>query len=139
MILTRRLWFVSLGALLVVTSCLCADTNLRVRRIVGMEYPHLAKLGAVQGYVLMVAEITSSGTVDKVRVLEGHALLSGESKNTLRRWLFEGCKADRCEARLVFSFVIEGQCEEPQCTSEFIVDLPNKVRVKSPLPKAIID
>ena len=112
-----------------------------VKRVEGMEYPWLANLARVQGKVELEALISRDGKVEAVREVTGHHLLSGPAKNALSRWLFAGCasSAGPCKLRVNFSFVLEGKCDLSRCGSEFSVDLPDSVVVRTKAARPIID
>lgn len=118
-----------------------ASTRLAVRRVVGLSYPRLAQLAAVQGEVELIATISRDGKVTRTRVLSGSGLLAPAAQEALSRWRFAGCTAasDECEAKVRFSFVLHGHCVLPNCPTEFQVDLPGNVEVKSALPRAIVN
>jgi Gram-negative bacterial TonB protein C-terminal len=109
------------------------DTNLSiVKRVVSLEYPHIARLAALEGKVRLKAEISKTGAVSQVGVLSGHPLLSGDASRDLAQWLFSRCSGTSkgCSVEVTFSFVLTPElCESEYCPAEFIVDLPDKVTV----------
>jgi hypothetical protein len=119
----------------------CAQPRITVKRVVGLEYPRLAALAAVQGKVELVALISPDGSVSEVRVVSAHILLREPAKETLSQWKFAGCEASQspCEVRVVFDFVLEGLCDKSWCGTRFAADLPSFVEIKSKVPPAIID
>jgi hypothetical protein len=73
--------------------------------------------------------------------VSGPEPLAGPAKETLSRWRFTGCpsSAGGCESRFVFTFVLSGSCNPgSRCPTEFQVDLPDKVLVKSMLFDSLI-
>ena len=119
----------------------CAQPQIAVKRVVGLEYPRLAALAAVQGKVELVALISPDGSVSGVRVASGHYLLRGPAEETLSQWVFAGCESSKssCEARVVFDFVLEGACDKSWCGTRFVADLPSFAEIRSRVPPAIVD
>src|ERR1700735_379200 len=99
------------------------------RRVVGMEYPWFARMAALQGSVELAATITPDRSVGKIQVLSGPGPLATPAIENLSKWKFTPC--GRCEARFVFSFALAGKCKISHCPTEFVVDFPDKVTVKS--------
>jgi TonB family protein len=112
-----------------------------VQRIIGLSYPRLANLAAVQGTVDLVARISAEGVVESVRVISGQKLLVDSAREALLRWRFRcpsGSK--RCEARITFAFrLLDKVCVEAACSSELQIDLPNTVIVQAKRLRAIAD
>jgi TonB family protein len=132
------LWFA------VVSGGICQSPGAQIspKRIVAMEYPLLARVARVEGRVEVVGTVSSEGAVTQVRVLSGHALLAFGAKETLLRWRFAGCddKERGCEVRITFTFKLSGTCvSQSSCRTEFAVDLPDAVEVKSGHVGMIID
>lgn len=111
------------------------------KRIVGLEYPFLANLARVQGRVELMATITESGNIKDVQVVSGHPLLKDSAKASFSRWVFSGCNETiaPCKAKVVFQFLLEGQCESSRCPTEFVVDLPDSVTVRTKAAAPIIN
>lgn len=112
------------------------------QRIVGLRYPRLAHLAAIQGKVELEAVVSAEGSVTDVKVVSGHPLLVDFAKNSLRRWRFTGCSASNasCVARVTFVFVLEeGECGIDECPSDIQIDLPSTITVKSEYARAIVD
>jgi len=109
-----------------------ASNELRVKRIVSVEYPRIARLAYVQGNVELIASISQDGSVLGIRNVSGSAYLDQAAKDGLTKWLFTGCSSGSlCEIKIVFSFVIlEGRCEDSP-SSQFEADLPDHVTIKS--------
>jgi protein TonB len=53
------------------------------------EYPALAKLARVQGKVRLQAVISKGGTVEHLKVLEGHPLLVPAALAAVARWRYQ--------------------------------------------------
>ena len=109
-----------------------AGNELRVRRIVSIEYPRIARLASVQGNVELMASIAQDGAVQGIRNVSGSAFLVQAAKDGLSKWLFTGCSSGSvCEIKIVFSFVIlEGPCEYSP-SSQFEADSPEHVTIRS--------
>jgi TonB family protein len=114
-------------------------SGLTPKRIVGMSYPRLAHIPGIQGTVRLIARVSQEGTVQTVQVASGHPLLAGEASETLSKWVFAGCASihGNCEIEVTFLFVLIGNCDISSCPTEFLVDLPNTVTVRSKLPNGI--
>jgi hypothetical protein len=52
-----------------------AAAEVAPQRIVGLQYPHLALLAAIQGTVELEAAVSIEGTVKGVKAISGHPLL----------------------------------------------------------------
>ena len=105
-----------------------------MKRVVAMEYPPLARMGVLQGNVVLEAAISDEGTVAHIEVVSGPAPLATAARDALLRWRFAGCKGQdkACEIKVVFSFVLSGTCVlGSNCPTEFVADLPDRVEVKS--------
>lgn len=116
-------------------------TGCTVTRVVGLSYPRLAQLAALQGKVELVATISRHGRVTGTRVLSGSGLLAPAAQEALSKWHFAGCMAttDTCEAKVTFLFVLQGHCVLSNCPSEFQVDLPGNVEVRTAFARAIVN
>ncbi len=62
------------------------EANLVTSRV--PVYPEIAKIKHVEGSVVMQAVISKDGTVTRVRVVEGDALLRGPSMEAVRKWRY---------------------------------------------------
>jgi len=129
-----------IGRMIVLLVCLTSaavsqapPAPISAKRIVAMEYLWFGRMAHIQGSVDLVATISREGAVTGVRAVSGPPLLAEPAKETLSKWQFTGCvAAGGCEARFVFSFALSGTCSEgSRCPSEFELDLPDKVLVKS--------
>jgi hypothetical protein len=134
---TRILGFVILSLMGPLTS----PQEPQPKRIVGLEYPFLANLARVQGRVELIATVTESGNIKDVQVVSGHPLLRESAKSSFSQWVFSRCgeTTGPCKARVAFQFVLEGQCESSRCPTEFIVDLPDSVTVRTKAAAPIIN
>jgi hypothetical protein len=129
--MTRVAWlFFFLGSSLAVSQT--AGHELRVKRIVSVEYPRVARLAYVQGNVELIASISQDGSVLGIRSVSGSPFLVPATRNGLSKWLFTGCSTGSvCEIKIVFSFaILEGACEYSP-SSQFEADLPDHVTIKS--------
>ena len=52
------------------------------------EYPPVAKVNYIEGQVQLELTVNGKGTVDKVHVLEGNALLAESALKAARRWIY---------------------------------------------------
>jgi TonB family protein len=103
-------------------------------RIVGLQYPRLAWIAAVQGRVELQATISDQGSVTEVSLISGHALLVDAARGSLRQWRFKTCtpSSARCTAKVAFNFVLDsGSCDYSQCPNDIQIDLPGTVTIKS--------
>jgi TonB family protein len=109
--------------------------EVRVKHLIGMEYPRLARLARVQGTVELIVSVSPTGTVRDIRSASGPSLLIPPTKDVMKQWTFDGCDtAQGCEFRVVFSFSLtEGACvvTGPGSASQFEVDLPDHIQVKA--------
>lgn len=145
---TRNLGAVALCAALSAGTAMCQvsrnsePSELAPKRIVGLQYPRLANLAAVQGRVELEAVVSAEGTVSEARFVSGPGLLVDAAKASLRQWLFAGCRRsnEACIARVSFVFVLEKElCDIDRCPNDFQVDLPGTVTVKSKQARAIVN
>jgi periplasmic protein TonB len=51
-------------------------------------YPPLARSARVQGSVVLFATISTSGTIENLRVISGHPLLAGAAINAVKQWRY---------------------------------------------------
>lgn len=129
---------------LLVSSCglpaVCQE-EVYLKRIIGLNYPRLASLAHVQGKVELLVRIGTDGTVVGVSVVSGHDLLAAPAREALSHWSFSPSKerSGVRQMRLAVLFVLEGECDVARCVTDFVVDLPATVTVRSKASKAIID
>ena len=119
---------------LLVSAVACADSpggdypvlneNVRVLHAERMIYPLAARLGHVEGAVILQAAIDSQGHVNDAVVLSGPKALLRESAEALKRWTFASPRSSKVVG--VFWFRFQGLCELP-CTSGFEFYPPNVV------------
>lgn len=121
------------GLALVATGMAQNRSDLAPKRIVGMEYPWFARMGALQGTVRIQATVNADGSLENVRVISGPGPLATPTKETFARWRFAGCPSGtgHCTVTFVFNFSLEGKCEISHCPTEFQVDFPDQVKVAS--------
>jgi outer membrane biosynthesis protein TonB len=111
------------------------------KRIVGLRYPRFAHLIGLQGKVDLVANIAQDGTVKNIREVTPANPLSDAAKESLSKWLFTGCDSESCQVKISFTFVLSGDfCAiDSNCPSDLQIDLPDRVEVKAPPARAIIN
>jgi hypothetical protein len=117
-------------------------SEVRLRRLVGLEYPWFARLNAIQGDVELVATVSGTGSVENVAVRSGPPPLAIAAKANVSKWVFGPCASGgvACEVHVVFSFVLSGSCDaSSNCPSEFTADLPDKVTIKAMRFNAIVN
>jgi Gram-negative bacterial TonB protein C-terminal len=116
-----------------------SETGLSAKRIVAIEYPWFARMAVLQGTVELVATISQDGTVHQVRVVSGPEPLAQPSRETLSKWLFTGCHVQAgCDVPFAITFSLSGSCDASEhCPSEFEIDLPSKISVRSKSIRAI--
>ena len=51
-------------------------------------YPQIAKLTRTQGVVVLEAVISKDGTIDSLRVISGHQLLTQAALDAVRQWKY---------------------------------------------------
>ena len=118
-----------------------------VQRIVSMQYPALARMARLQGGVKLRIRISPDGTANQIDVVSGPEPLATPARQNIAKWRFSSCTstATVCTIEIDFSFVLDGTCSDlPRCPTDFQVDLPNKVVVRSQvydkiLPDAAVD
>ena len=52
-------------------------------------YPPLAKQARIQGVVLLEAKISKEGTIDNLRVISGHPLLTQAAIDAVKQWQYK--------------------------------------------------
>ena len=118
--------------------------EVRVKHLIAMDYPRVARWAGVQGNVELIASVSPLGTVRDVRATSGSPFLIQPTKDVLKQWTFDGCESPQgCEIRIVFSFILtEGPCVHSgtaPALSEFEADLPEHVQIKARVLCAIVD
>lgn len=142
MIIARRIKMTLLCTLILTSSApsSCAQ-KIQPSRIVGLQYPWLANLARVQGKVELYATVAEDGQVSEISSVSGHQLLKDSAKASLSRWVFSGCgkNAAPCRVKVIFEFILSGECDQDQCPTDFVVDLPDFVTVTTKAAGPIID
>jgi hypothetical protein len=111
-----------------------AQCEITLKRVVGLDYPWFARMAFLQGAVELVATISPAGNVVKMRTVSGPEPLASPAREALAKWRFAGyvSRPSDCEASFVFTFELKGTCEVgTYCPTEFLVDLPGKVKIRS--------
>jgi protein TonB len=52
-------------------------------------YPQLAKQARIQGVVVLEAEISTEGSIDNLRVISGHPLLTQAAMDAVKQWKYK--------------------------------------------------
>jgi periplasmic protein TonB len=86
-----------------------AEARKAVIKKVEPEYPAMARQVRVSGQVQVDVLIDATGSVEKVNVLKGNALLSNSAVSAVKRWKFTpfigpGSKPSRAIASFTFDF-----------------------------------
>ena len=63
-------------------------TQGMVIRKVNPTYPQIAKTARVQGQVVLQAEISKEGTIQNLRVISGHPLLTQSALDAVKQWRY---------------------------------------------------
>lgn len=63
-------------------------TQGMVIRKVNPTYPQIAKTARVQGQVVLQAEISKDGSIENLRVLSGHPLLTQAALDAVKQWKY---------------------------------------------------
>jgi hypothetical protein len=134
----------AMWALILLAISLPARAELRVKHLVGLEYPWFGRLVIVEGKVELVASIAPDGTVREVRSASGPEPLAKPARDALSHWTFDGCESPQgCELRIVFLYVLSnGKCEQASnkiSAAEFEADLPNQITIKATKICAIVN
>ena len=78
-------------------------------RQVRPRYPVLAVQARIQGTVILEATISELGSVEDLRVIEGHPLLIGRALHALRQWRYRPHRAQRSAGSSGYSHYREVQ------------------------------
>ena len=111
-------------------------------KVLATSYPLLAHLAGVQGDVQLAVTVSSSGTVQNVRVVSGVGLLNDPAQTMISNWVFSACEGSLqgCESRVTVHYVLEpGMCGNSDCPTEFQFDLPATVTIRSKHRPAIVN
>ncbi len=112
------------------------------RKIVGLKYPRLALLAAIQGTTVVEAIVAADGTVKGAVTVSGHPILAEAAVASVRKWRFEDCSRSNSECRFRIEFVFRlapGLCDIGECPNDLEIDLPNKVILTSKAARAIVN
>ena len=78
---------------------------MKPSRVDGPVYPPIAKAARVQGVVISRLEFDSNGSVSKVEIVTGHALLAKSVEISEARWVFSSdTSADGCQILVISEF-----------------------------------
>jgi hypothetical protein len=110
------------------------NENVQIVHVERMPYPLVARLGHVEGVVVLRATIDPSGNVSEVSALSGPKALLKEPMENLKKWTFVRPRQGTVVA--VYWFRFSGLCELP-CPSGFEFYPPNLVVVTTGNPIAI--
>jgi hypothetical protein len=105
--------------------------NVRVLHVERMSYPLVAKIGHVEGAVVVQAKIDSNGQVTEATALSGPKALLKDPADNLKKWTFVSPRSSTVLA--VYWFRFQGLCELP-CPSGFEFYPPNLVVVTTGNP-----
>lgn len=76
-------------------------------------YPPLARTARVEGAVILEADITESGALENVTVIEGHPMLIEAAIEAIRRWRYAPAKLNgkptRSSVRVTVNFKLKYQ------------------------------
>jgi TonB family protein len=81
-----------------------AESKKIVKSRTSPEYPPLAKQMRVSGEVRLDVYLNEDGSVDKVHVVSGNALLAGAAQNAVKQWKFGTPTVDDKPAKVVASY-----------------------------------
>lgn len=109
------------------------DENVAVLHVERLIYPLVAKLGHIEGTVILRATVDPEGRVSAVAALSGPKALLKESAENLKKWTFARPRGSTVLA--VYWFRFRGLCELP-CPSGFEFYPPNLVVVTTGNPIA---
>lgn len=73
-------------------------------------YPHLARVGGVEGTVVLHAIITRTGTIESLRIVSGHPMLQQAAVEAVQQWryrpFFLGDAPVEVETQITVNFVL---------------------------------
>lgn len=119
-----------------------AEPALQVAHIVGLEYPRLPHLAAMQGSVELMLSIGRDGSVHSVKVVSGNGLLADSAANVLKLWTFSPCSdtSGECKYPMSVNFSLRGgPVNISECKTEFQFDNPGQIIVASQYARAIVN
>ena len=139
--------FALCSVLIVVWSLLAANDKTAQqwvpKRIVGMDYPHLARAARIEGLVQVVCSINPDGSVASARVTGNpNPILAKAARENAFSWTFMGASGggqSREAVTLVYSFKMEKKIFQPMDPTEpvhhpareFIFEFPFMVKISS--------
>jgi TonB family protein len=109
-----------------------------VKHLEAMDYPALPAAARAVGEIVVRCRITENGAVSSAEVVSetgnstGLALLGDAARENARKWGFQrsrGAKAGPSAVTLIYTFHLEGDCQERPCATKFMFDFPNRVTV----------
>jgi hypothetical protein len=109
------------------------NESVQLLHVERMGYPLIARIGHIEGAVVLQATIDSDGRVSEATALSGPKALLKESAENLRKWTFASPRSSTALA--VYWFRFRGLCELP-CPSGFEFYPPNLVVVTTGNPIA---
>jgi len=100
----------------IIGSCMCcavfaqsvrlsdAEAKKVVKSRTNPEYPPLAKQMRVTGEVRLDVYLNEDGSLDKIHVVSGNALLAGAAQNAVKNWKFGAPTVDDKPVKAVASY-----------------------------------
>jgi protein TonB len=70
------------------------------------EYPRLARSARIEGVVLLEGTIAKDGTIQNLRVITGHALLTQAAVNAIEQWVYEPFLLNGSPIEIVTTFTL---------------------------------
>lgn len=107
------------------------------------SYPPLARIGRVQGDVIVAAELDSKCQVSTSQIVAGHPLLNSAVLEAVRGWHFTSCAAGGGKVDAAFHFVL-AEPDEPTSDSSdwapthFEMTGPYEFQIKTVAPDPIV-
>jgi len=118
----------------------CADSSAGwlPARILGLQYPQVARAARIEGTVVAICTVQSDGSIGGVEILSDPPLLASAVKANLIRWTFRRTDAgSKAEDRILvtYTFDLKGDCDKyNRCKEEFWYEPPDRVTVVSEMP-----
>jgi TonB family protein len=102
-------------------------------RLVGPQYPEVARQARIQGNVVVQLLVDPTGRVIDVQIAEGHPMLTQVAEQTARQWEFSKtpARAEVVAIRWVFEFRLQGEPVAYRPCPQVLFLLPDTVRVTS--------
>jgi hypothetical protein len=107
------------------------NESVQIMHVERMSYPLIARIGRVEGVVVLRATVDSLGNVSEVSALSGPKALLKEPIENLKKWTFAKPREGTVVA--IYWFRFSGLCELP-CPSGFEFYPPNLVVVTTGNP-----